>query len=383
VKVLVAGGIAKSFLNFRRPLLTELVRRGYEVHGCAGEADAQTLEAICAMGVIFHPAAVDRTGSNPLHDLRYFRELVSLMRHIRPAVVMAYTHKPVIFASLAARCCGVTQCFPLITGLGYPFMDPHSLRHRVVQEVVVVLYKAALRGTRTVFFQNSDDPELFRNKGLLTQRNRVVIVAGSGVPLDDYPFCPPSTTPLRFLLMGRLLRDKGIAEYVEAARLLKRRHPDVQVDILGRLDTNSAGLTAEDVRAWSRDGIVNYHEAVVDVRPFIEKASVYVLPSYREGMPRTVLEAMSMGRPIITTAAPGCRETVEEAQPSREAPALLKGTNGFLVPIKDVGALACAMEQFIQNPQWVAPMGLASRRFAEQKFDVRKVNAVLLSEMGL
>jgi len=188
--------------------------------------------------------------------------------------------------------------------------------------------------------------------------------------LEDYTQTPLSNAP-KFLLIARLLKDKGIYEYIEAAKLVKSRYPHACFSIVGPPDPSPSGIGLNQLKEYIRQGIIEYHGRTDDVRPFISEANVYVLPSYREGTPRTVLEAMAMGRPIITTDVPGCRETVKS------------GYNGFLVPVKNATALSEAMVKFVQSPALISQMGAASRKFAEEKYDVHKVNQIILGNMGL
>jgi glycosyltransferase involved in cell wall biosynthesis len=233
------------------------------------------------------------------------------------------------------------------------------------------LYRLAFAVCELIFLQNEDDVAHFVNARLLPAR-KVCRVNGTGVDLRYFSQSPPMTqVPLTFLLMGRLLREKGIYEYVEAARIVRARNKEVSFVLLGGVDPNPGGLSIEDVQRWVDDGVIHWGGHVNDVRRWIAQCSVYVLPSYREGIPRSSQEAMAMGRPIITTDAVGCRETV------------VHGVNGFLVPVRDAHALAAAMHRFIEDPTLVVTMGCASRRMAEQSFDVDKINTVMLRAMGL
>jgi glycosyltransferase involved in cell wall biosynthesis len=226
-----------------------------------------------------------------------------------------------------------------------------------------------------VFFQNPDDLALFQERGILQPHTPVCVVNGSGVDVASFAVRPLPAAALagavRFLFIGRLLGDKGVREYAQAARLLKRSHPQVQCALVGWIDSNPNAISQAELDGWVADGSIEFLGRLADVRPAIEACSVYVLPSYREGTPRTVLEAMAMGRAVITTDAPGCRETVVD------------GDNGFLVPVHSVDALAEAMARFITDPTLAARMGQRGRQLAEEKYDVHKVNAVMLKEMGL
>ena len=308
---------------------------------------------------------------NPVADFAMAVSLFRLMRKIRPDVVLSYTIKPVIWGTLAAWIARVPRRYALITGLGYAFTGRATGKRLIIQRIARWLYKCALAQATKVFFQNPDDAALFKNLGLVPGHVPIVVVNGSGVDTAHFAPVPLPKGPMSFLLIARLLGDKGIREYVQAASIIRRNHPTVRFDLVGGLDTNPDTIALAEVERWHALGDIIWHGPLDDVRPAIAAAHVYVLPSYREGTPRTVLEAMLMGRAVITTDAPGCRETVVE------------GINGFLVPVRDGVALANAMKRFIDRQDLVVEMGLTSRRIAEDKYDVHKVNAVMLAEMGL
>lgn len=369
MKILVVGGIARSLVNFRGPLLQALVQAGNEVLAASGAGSDHVTNELPKIGVQFCPVPLTRAGLNPLGDLKTLLALRALIRREKPDCVLAYTAKPVIYGNLAARGLPGTRVYSMITGLGYGF-GAHNLRQRITGQLVQTLYRAALKNTSGVFFQNPDDGEEFLGRGLLAFDAPVTLINGSGVDLDWYAPQPLPQEP-RFLLIARLLADKGIREYVAAARTLKTRYPQAQFRIVGNIDANPLSISADELEAWQAEGVIEYLGTLDDVRPALADTQVYVLPSYREGTPRTVLEAMAMGRPIITTDAPGCRETVDE------------GENGFLVPIKDAEALAAAMERFILEPDLAVRMGSASLQLARSKYDVHKVNVAIMQGMGL
>ena len=368
MKILVVGGIARSLVNFRGPLLKAMVEAGHKVVAAAGAESDDVSAELKKLGVRFCQIPLARAGLNPLGDLKTLLALRALIRREKPDCVLAYTAKPVIYGNLAARGVPGTRVYSMITGLGYGF-GAHNLRQRITGQLVQTLYRAALKNTSGVFFQNPDDRDEFLTRGLLALDAPVTLINGSGVDLDWYAPQPLPQEP-RFLLIARLLADKGIREYVAAARILKKRYPQAQFRIAGNIDANPLSISAEELAAWQAEGVIEYLGRLDDVRPALADTQVYVLPSYREGTPRTVLEAMAMGRPIITTDAPGCRETVVE------------GENGFLVPIKDAEALAVAMERFILEPALATRMGNASLQLARSKYDVHKVNATIMQGMG-
>jgi glycosyltransferase involved in cell wall biosynthesis len=343
------------------------------VHAAApGLATSPQRSALEALGVVPHSISLARTGMNPIADLRTFAELGALMRRVRPSHVLTYSPKPVIYGSIAARLAGVEHSTAMITGLGYAFTSGDAgIKRRLLKRLLRELYRAGLAAASCAVFQNRDDLQVFTELGLV-QARRCRLIDGSGINLDRFAVAPlPATPGVHFLLIARLLKDKGIYEFVAAARDVRRTHPSARFHLVGWLDTNPAAISARDLAQWVEEGIVTHHGRLDDVRPIIASCHVYVLPSYREGTPRTVLEAMSMARPVITTDAPGCRETVVE------------GRNGYLVPVQDAAALARAMRRFLDEPESIARFGAASRALAAERFDVRKVNARLLEYMGI
>ena len=367
--IMVVASFAPSLLSFRGELLRMLVRDGHRVIACAPEVDPDVCSALDVMGVEFRPVLLDRVGMNPLKDFRTLILLIKLLREVKPQIVFSYTIKPIIYGSFAARVAGVPYIFSMVTGLGNTFSRT-GWKGRLVGFLVATLYRLALRFNGKVFFQNPDDRNFFFLNRLLDKSKPTVVVNGSGVDLDFY--CPgPFPDQPTFLLVSRLVRDKGIPEYAEAARQLKNRFPHSRFLLVGWFDDNPNGVAPEELDAWVKSGYIEYLGALKDVRPAILASSVYVLPScYGEGVPRTILEAMAIGRPIVTTDAPGCRETV------------VPGINGFLVPVHDVDRLVAVMTIFIQEPALIAKMGLASREIAVRKFDVHKVNGVIMKAMG-
>ena len=371
---LLIASFPDSLLCFRGPLLNALLARGLSVHVAAPDLPVGSImrQRLEAKGLQVHDIPLCRTGMNPLADLRSLLSLWYLMRCIRPDYVLGYTIKPVIYGSLAARLARVPRRFALITGLGYAFQgqedgeDGRGLLRSLVQR----LYAVALHGAHKVFFQNPDDQALFRMLGILPSATPSFVVNGSGVDVAEYSVAPLPTAP-RFLLIARLLGDKGVREYAEAARQIRSRHPDAVFSLVGWIDENPDAIKQDELDAWVVEGTLEFIGRLSDVRPAIAACSVYVLPSYREGTPRTVLEAMAMGRAIITTDAPGCRETVVDDD------------NGFLVPVKTVNELVVAMQRFIVERELAARMGSRSREIAEQKYDVHRVNAEMLKEMGI
>jgi glycosyltransferase involved in cell wall biosynthesis len=374
MKFLLIAGFAESLIGFRKPLILALLSKGLAVHVAAPELTINA-EVMCELdewGVVAHDISMQRTGMNPVADLRTLFALWRLMFQIKPQFVLGYTIKPVIYGSLAGWLAGVPKRFALITGLGFVFIgEEHGSRSKLMA-LVCGLYRTALKRSDTVFFQNPDDEDLFRQLNILGSTVKSFVVNGSGVDVTQFEVAPFAVDSApRFLLICRLLGDKGVREYVQAAQQVKQRHPDAQFDLVGWIDSNPNAIIQSELDGWVATGTINFLGRLSDVRPAFRNCSVYVLPSYREGTPGTVLEAMSMGRAVITTDAPGCRETV------------IDGDNGFLVPVKDSVALEQAMLRFIEQPELIAKMGARSRAIAEKKYDVHKVNRQMLNGMGL
>jgi glycosyltransferase involved in cell wall biosynthesis len=368
-KIVVIASLAESLTGFRAPLLSAMATRGHRVTACAPAAAAPIRDTLAQMGVQYRELPVDRAGLNPTRDMQLMLSLRRLMRDSAPDIVLSYTAKPVIYGSLMARFCSVPAVFALITGLGYGFTATGP-KARLTRAVLRRLYRAALTDSRAVFFQNPDDERFFRELGLLRRQTRSVLVNGSGVDVEAFrpvPF-PPS---ISFLMIARLLALKGVHDYARAAEIVRARHSGVPFRLVGWIDDTPDAIREKDLRRWVDAGTIEFLGKLDDVRPALADASVYVLPSHREGTPRTVLEAMAMGRPVVTTDAPGCRETVKD------------GRNGFLVPVGNPETLAATLERFILSPGLIQEMGRASRRMAVEKYDVHNVNTVMLSEMGL
>ena len=375
VKILLVAGLADSLVNFRGPLIAAFQAKGFVVHAAAPDYPTRSVayQNLEAGGLIVHKVPMSRVGTNPFADFRTAWALWRLIRQIGPGVVLAYTVKPVVYGLLAAWLAGVPQRFALITGLGYAYRRAGQ-RSRL-EILVTVLYRFALARAHRVFFQNPDDLVFFQRLGILGPQTPSCVVNGSGVDLDLFPAKPlPASAfagSVSFLFIGRLLGNKGIREYAEAARLLKHRHPNAQFVLAGWIDDNPDAISQTELDCWTEDGRIKFLGRLEDVRPALEACSVFVLPSYSEGTPRAVLEAMAIGRPIVTTDAPGCRETV------------INGDNGFLVPVQDAKALANAMSRFINEPSLQYIMGARSRKIAEDKYCVLKVNAAILAGIGL
>ncbi len=377
-RFLLIASHPNSLTNFRWDLINKLKEKGFEVHTASPDLDDSNpnKQKLNDAGIITHDIYMQRTGMSPKNDLLTIRNLFQLIKELQPEYVLAYTIKPVVYGMIAAYYAKVPHRIALITGLGYVFQSSENDTKKVqfIKKITRSLYKLALSKTNLVFFQNSDDEQLFRQLNILTPMQNSAIVNGSGVNTKTFAQVPlPAVNghAVNFLFIARLLNDKGVQEYAAAARIIKAKYPEAIFHIVGYLDSNPSSISQAELDSWIEDGTIQYWGRLSDVRPAIEAAHVFVLPSYREGTPRTVLESMSMGRAIITTNAPGCRQTVEVNR------------NGFLVEVKAVEGLADAMEKFITQPALIQTMGQASREIAETKYDVEIVNQFMFDKMNL
>lgn len=363
-RIVIIVSEPKSLATTRGHLLLALRAAGYDVHALA-PFEAATVRWMTENGIRFHPLSMERAAIAPLGDTLLAFRLHKALRQLKPQVVLTCAIKPIVYGIPTALIAGVPRRHALVTGLGYAFTDRYkSLRWRMVNAVARLLYAASLRVATTVTFQNDDDRDDFRRLGLLG-RTPANVINGSGVDLERFKVRPLPDKP-RFLMIARLLRDKGLGEYLGAARLVKAARPEARFDLVGDKDPNPSGFPMSEVDAAVADETIHYHGPIDDVRCAIANARVFVLPSYREGTSRSVLEAMAMGRPVITTDAPGCRAPI------------VPGVNGLLVPVGATTPLAEAMIRLIDNPDEAQCMAKNSRSIAEERYDIEKVTAHMM-----
>jgi glycosyltransferase involved in cell wall biosynthesis len=367
--VMIFGSYAPSLVTFRGDLISMAVRRGHAVVAVAPDIDTATASAIRELGASSEELHVENQSLNPLGIIAALRDLRRLLREHRPDVLLAYTIKPVVTGALAGSAEHVPKTIAVITGAGYAFTGGRELTRLISRTAAIAFYKAAFRRCDAIVFQNGDDEALFRRLRIVKPGQNVRRINGSGVNLHRFGPAPLPEAPA-FLMIARLLKDKGVREYAATAKRLKADYPQAAVRLAGYIDGSPDSISEDDLQAMVAEG-VEFLGRLHDVRQAIAGCSAYVLPSYREGTPRSVLEAMAMGRAIITTDAPGCRETVHD------------GRNGFLVPPRDSEALYDAMVKFVNDPDLAPRMGGESRKMAESKFDVGRVNADLLEIAGL
>lgn len=349
--------------------MRSIAERGHRVDVAADFASPAEILAVESLGATVHHVPTERHGMNPVHEFDYARRLRRILRTVKPDAVLAYTAKPVSWGIPEARAAGVEQVVALVTGLGFAFIDGGGWRRSLARSSLSFLYRRAFACCSAVVFQNPDDRAEMLRRRILPAEVPAIVVGGSGVDLDAFPEVVVPGVP-SFLMISRLLGDKGVREYATAGATLARRYGSVAFRLAGWVEDGPDAVSPTEV-ADRASGGVEFLGRLEDVRPEIARCTCYVLPSYREGTPRTVLEAMSTGRAIVTADVPGCRQTVDE------------GVNGLLVPPRDPGALAEAMERFIVEPGMAVRMGAASRRLAELRFDVREVNRRLLQCLGI
>ena len=357
MKFILVSPKNRTSYNFRGDLIKKIIALGYEVVVTGPNRD--NVEKIEELGASFVEIPMNKNGVNPVHDIKYLLALKKLFKAEKPDVILGYTSKPVIYGSIAARLAKVPHVVAMVTGAGYAF-TAKSVKAKVIKFIMSLLYKTAFSCAKVVIFQNIDDKEQFV-KEKLVKENKTVIVNGSGVNTEKFAVAqfPERTT---FFMLSRVMYSKGIREYLKACEIVKEKHPEVRCMLLGACEGIQDSLSPEELKAYVDNNIIEHFGETERVADYYKQCSVYVLPSYREGTPRTVLEAMAMGRPIITTDAPGCRETV------------IDGKTGFLVPVKDAEAVAEKMLEFIENPDLIKTMGKESLTYCIEKFDVNKVN---------
>ena len=371
MRVALVSSYTPSLVRFRGPLISAITAAGHALFALGPEDDDDVARELAARGASFHRFPLGRTGLNPARDAASMRWLYRFFRRAKIDVVLSYTHKPVVYGSLAAHSAGVKRIFSMVTGFGSSFLGA-NLKARIAGAVARPMLKSAFAVNDRVFAFNQDIVEQFTAWGLFRDRAQVIRVNGTGIDLSRFSRAPLSSDgPVRFLLVARLLRDKGIREYAMAAASLRARGCDATFRLVGPYDVNASALSPQEVEGWARRGVLDYDGPSDDVRGLMRACSVYVLPSYAEGIPRTVLEAMATGRAIITTDAPGCRDCVDD------------GVNGFLVPPKDAPALARAMGRFVEDRGLLLSMGRASRARAERDYDIHRINRQLIDAMGL
>ncbi len=389
MKVLVLTADANTLIYHRGDLIRDFAAHGCEVVTSAAEDYPHVRKFVSDLGGRHEPIRMVRSRVNLARDWVTWMDMFRLFRRERPDALFAYTIKSVVYGCVVARLAGVPRIYALLPGLGFTFVKPETLRQSLVQWLSKLLHRIALFCADVILMQNQDDLHLFREMKLLPDGVPVHVTAGSGVNLDEYPHAPIEAQDpdiaagrIRFVLVSRLLISKGVRVFAEAARVIKARHPQVEFHLVGPFDPNPNRVEESEVEQWVREGILKHHGMVRDIPPLLRTMHVFCLPTwYREGVPHATLEALSTGRAVITTDSVGARECV--AQPLTVSGPSRRGANGFLCPPRDVEAVVEAMQFFVDHPSQVALMGRASRQLAEEVFDVRLVDQIILKAMDL
>lgn len=377
MKIVILGNQARAMANFWGVLLTRLRAAGHEtvcfIPKPAPGDDPAWEAALEAFGTRLVHYPLDRKGLNPVRDLATLLCLRRLLRREKPDRLFAYTIKPVIYGCLAASLAGSPQRrhrYAMITGLGFAFEADSPLK-KLLMHMVRLLYRCALGRAGGVFFQNNDDRELFERLSIVPKGLPVAMSRGTGVDTRHFAFAPPVAGPPEFLYVGRLIEAKGVREFMEAAKLVKAARPDALFSLLGPAERGPGSVPLDEVRAAEAKGFVRYLGETRDVRPYLAQARAVVLPSWREGTPCSLMEAMSMGRAVVAANAPGSREVVRH------------GENGLLTPVRDAEALAGALLRLAEDADEAARMGRAGRDMVEREFEAVAVAEALMAHMGI
>ena len=359
MKILILANFDVGLYQFRRELIEALLK---EHQVLLSLPDGDLIQPLEEMGCRFFDTPMERRGINPVKDLDLFLRYIKLLRQQKPDLVITYTIKPNIYGGLACRLLRIPYAVN-ITGLGTAFQKQGMLR-----KLVTFLYRTALKKARVVFFENSGNRQVFLDEGIVAE-NKTCLLSGAGVNLEHYAYVPyPEAGTTRFLFVGRVMKEKGVEELFAAMERLHAEGADCCLDVLGGYEENYA----DTIRNYEQQGWLHYHGYVTDVRPFIEKAHCFVLPSYHEGMANTNLECAAMGRPLITSDIPGCKEAVVERE------------SGLLCKPKDPDSLYETMKYFLTIPSdQRAQMGKAGRRHMEEAFDKKKVVEETMKALGL
>lgn len=366
--VAIIGNSAQSILSFRASLVRRLIEQGHKVQAFAPDYTPRSRAAVTEMGVEPIDFRLQRSGTNPVADAWTIISLQWKLRRTRPDAVLCYFMKPAIYGTIAATLAGVPRRIVMLEGLGYGFAeDAGKLWHRriLASAMKALLRFSLIRADRTLVLNNEDRQFVTDDVGI--PGRLVDNMGGIGVELDQFTPAPVREHAQVFALAARLIAEKGVHQYVDAAREIKRYHSDATFLLLGEIDDNPTSLRTEDIAAWVAEGIVEWPGRVSDIQSWLKKCDVFVLPSYyREGVPRSIQEAMALGRAIVTTEHVGCRDTVEE------------GVNGYLIPTRNVDQLVKALTTLIGTPGLAIRMGAASRQLAEKRFDAKRADELLI-----
>lgn len=374
--IAIIGTKAISIILFRKSLIKELVNKGYNVYALAIDYNDEQKKQVRNFGAEPVDYFISRSGLNPIKDILSLIRLIKILRKIDPNIVYSYFAKPVVYGTLAAKILRVPKRIAMLEGLGYAFTTQNiksDFRTKIIKIIQLFLYRHILPLSTHLFFLNPDD----QHELLIKHKIKVIsssVLGGIGLNLIEFNQSIPDKNNINFLFVGRLIREKGINEFLAAALIIKNKNNNnnISFTVLGDTEyTSPNSLHEDDLNWYIQNKIIEYHGHVSNIKDFINSSSVFVLPSYREGVPRSTQEAMAMGRAVITTDVPGCRETVVD------------GVNGFFIPPFNSSKLAERMQWFIDQPDEIVSMGNKSRIIAESKFDERVANKTILNVMGI
>ncbi|MBQ3093632.1 MAG: glycosyltransferase family 4 protein [Clostridia bacterium] len=368
MRVVIAASSGVSLVNFRGNLIRDIVARGHDVTCISCEPPEEWEAAVKELGASYVQVPMSRTGTAFFEDVKTIFAFKKTLKELNPDVFFAYMSKPIAYGGMAAKMLKIPNMYVLVSGLEIAFYSG-GLKNAVVRFVLKTLFGNTHKACKKIFFQNPDDQAVFKKLGIVTDE-QTVLVNGSGVDMTHFTRKPLPEEPV-VLMVARLVWSKGIREYLRAAQLVKEQRPNVRFLLVGGLDTNPESLTKDELDEHIGASTIEYLGHSGDVREHLEKCSVFVLPSYHEGTPRSVLEAMATGRPIITTDAPGCRETVKE------------GYNGYLVPVGDSEQMAARIIELADDAAKRQQMADHAYSMCDEKYDVVKVNRQMIKEMEL
>lgn len=363
---------SESLIKFRLDLILDLIKNDYQIV-CASSNDInfnKTKKNLSKIGVILESYFISRNSLGLLNNFKTYKNIKLLIIKYKPDIIISYTVKPVIFSGIAIKNLPNIKFFPMVTGLGYAFTNFSlftDFKKLIVRLILINLYKESFKKAKSIIFQNKDDKNLFIKLGIIKKQTPFIIINGSGVNLKEFKKTPYPRAPI-FLMVSRLLIDKGIREYIESAYIVKKKYPHAKFLLVGYTDSNPSSIDIKkDILEKFRSNI-EFYGYQDDIKPFLKLCKFFVLPSYREGTPRSILEALATGRAIITTNVPGCKNTVVD------------GRNGYLVNPRDAKNLSDAMIKLMNSGEAnIKKMSNESFILAKKKFDVKKVNKDIIN----
>ncbi|MCI2291184.1 glycosyltransferase family 4 protein [Enterobacter sp. I4] len=357
-KILFVVNVDSFFISHRLPIALECISKGYEVHlACALTGSEEYLKNL---GIITHPIPLTRAGISVIKEIKAFLKIYKIIKALRPDVVHMITAKPVAYGGVACKLLGVNRRVASISGLGYAFIDS-SLKAKLIKNIILLFYSFSLKNERTqVIFQNENDKQLFIHYGMIRE-SQAVIIRGSGVDLTRYVVQPEPTDVPVVMFVSRLLYDKGIREFIAAVRLIKKENIKFRAVLVGNIDENPNSAKDFEIEQWQNEGIIEYWGYREDIPQVMSYSNIVVLPSYREGLPKSLIEAAACGRAVVTTDVPGCRD------------AITPDVTGLLVDVKDHLTLADSIKLLLNNPELRHQMAFNGRELAEQSFDIKSV----------